>query len=222
MGVPEQTPVAEVMECREISPKDECFADTEVSIVPVNKVVGPVYIQVRMCRTLEDIKSNKTPLSIWRDWNHIVVEAREQLNRDKGLEYLDGKGWKALNSDSVSLLPEDTTIFIRSCLQSSDANHVRCPGYIKVHPCVSDVELEKYKWSFDNQRCVPMTWFDLDHVKVRAEQILGSSCNLEYRYGHSWKPLLDIRVLSHEKRIAEFRAMGEIYVRVPSKYIRHD
>jgi hypothetical protein len=152
------------------------------------------------------------------DWKHIVVKAKEELRRDKGLEFLDGNEWKTLDLDSVALLPEHHTVYIRSSLQSSDEYHVPCPGYIKVQPCFSAEELEKYTWSFDSNS-IPRTWYDLDHVKVRAEQILGSSCNLEYRYGYGWSPLLNIRLLHHKKRIAEFRGMDVVYIRVPSKYI---
>jgi hypothetical protein len=179
----------------------------------------PVFIKVRMCRTVDDLDHGDEETSfVWRDWNHIVVKAKEELRRDKGLEFLDGDEWKSLDLDSVALLPDGPTVYIRSSLQSSDEDHVPCPGYIKVQPCFSAEELEKYRWS-SGSFSIPRTWYDLDHVKVKAEQILGSSCDLEYFYGYGWEPLQDIRVLYREKRIAEFRGMDVTYIRVPSKYI---
>jgi hypothetical protein len=95
-------------------------------------------------------------------------------------------------------------------------------GYIKLHYCDTAAELEEWVDHFSDELWKPrdLVRFNMNHIKVDAEQWYGSAKDLEYFDGKQWKPMLeqDINIFSKFRRVEQFRYMPELYVRLPSQF----
>jgi hypothetical protein len=154
------------------------------------------------------------------DLDHIMAKAEQELGSSKDVEWYTGCAWQPLTSIHQLALYQRLNSFqymhvlpIRVPSNYDESS----PAFVKVYCCSSADQLEALQ-HIHQKEGIPPVPLDLDHIKAKAEQELGSSKDVEWYTGCEWQPLTSIHQLALYQRLNSFQYMHVVPIRVPSNY----
>jgi hypothetical protein len=221
---------------RFVTQQDDDVDYNELETVSVQFCRTPPFAKPRFAMESK-FKDRKLPLHM----NHLKVYAEREYDTFRKLEFLEKGEWKPLVD--VTQLRSESRVYLRDPLRWCDDDSLSSwmevmsnnvddgeaidAGYIKLHYCFIAAELEECEDYLSDELYKPrdLVRFNMNHIKVDAEQWYGSAKDLEYFDGKQWKPMLgkDINIFSKFRRVDErFRYMPELYVRLPSRFRERD